>query len=64
MKTITLTDDELEYLVYALWENPCDSVCLLGNTKIKCDDVNENGTYKCKFQRSLLSIGNKIGMFE
>lgn len=60
MKNINLTKSEVETLEAHLRLNPCSSRCLLNYKRISCNDIDENGNYKCKIRRDVQSILNKL----
>ena len=61
MKTITLTASEIDTLKTHLYLNACNAGCLLNYVHIDCNDVGKNGNYRCKLQRDVHSILNKLG---
>lgn len=60
MKTITLTKSEIETLQLYLSTNICSVGCPYNYTRIRCDDIAEDGTYRCKLMRDILSIEGKL----
>lgn len=62
MKTITLTENEIDTLCSYLLCEPCEDICLYGYVNIHCEDINDNGDYKCEFMRNTKSIIDKLGI--
>ena len=60
MKTLILTNEEMRALETFLWENPCESGCILDYKIIDCYDENNEGEYRCKLLRARDSILRKI----
>ena len=61
MKTITLSESEIETLKDYLWCNPCSAGCLYNYKRINCDDLDSNDKYRCKLKRDTQSILEKLG---
>jgi hypothetical protein len=64
MKTVTLTKAECD-IILSLHESMfCHSGCLMEYERIDCDDIKENGEYRCKFARDLYNLQKKVGLNE
>lgn len=60
MKTITLSESEIKTLYDYLWCNPCSTCCVCDYKRINCEDINNNGKYKCRLKRDAQSILEKL----
>lgn len=47
MKTVTFSNTEILVLKEYLNCNPCEASCIVGNSVIDCDTLDNNGNYKC-----------------
>ena len=64
MKTIVLTQSEVDTLYDYLFCNPCEGSCICGYKRIGCNDTKADGTYRCELQRNTESILKKLGYYD
>lgn len=62
MKTVTFSNTEILVLKEYLNCNPCEACCILDNSIIDCDTLDDDGNYKCSFKQITKSIVNKLGL--
>lgn len=62
MKTVNFSNTEILVLKEYLNCNPCEACCILDNTIIDCDTLDDDGNYKCSFKQITKSIVNKLGL--
>lgn len=60
MKTITLTESEIETLYHYLDSNPCRATCVHDYKRINCFDLDKDGKHRCKLMRDTDSIMEKL----
>ena len=62
MKNVTFSNAEILVLKEYLNCNPCETCCILDDSSINCDELDNDGNYKCYFKKITKSIIDKLGL--